>query len=52
MSDSKKYGTLQEVEGDLKLLGAGLNGLILYDVTLAGYYRLTLDNGVLILTAV
>ncbi len=37
---------------DLHILGTGATGLVLYDATLAAYYRITLDNGVLIITAV
>jgi len=37
---------------DLHILGTGATGIVLYDTTLAGYYRITLDNGVLIITAV
>jgi hypothetical protein len=40
------------VNSDLHILGTGATGIVLYDTTLAGYYRITLDNGVLIITAV
>lgn len=41
-----------QVNGDVKASGTGSTGLILYDTTLAGYYRVTLDNGALVITAV
>ena len=40
------------VAGDITALGSGATGLILYDTTLEGYYRVTLDNGVLVITSV
>jgi hypothetical protein len=38
--------------GDIKASGTGTNGLVLWDTVLAAYYRLTLTNGVFIITAV
>lgn len=40
------------VLGDIRATGTGAEGLILYDTTLAGYYRITLDNGVVVITAI
>ena len=45
-------GTEVGVAGDIKAIGTGATGLILYDTTLAGYYRVTLDNGSLVITAI
>jgi hypothetical protein len=45
-------GTEVGVAGDIKAIGTGATGIILYDSTLAGYYRLTLDNGVVVISAV
>jgi len=45
-------GTNVGVAGDIKAIGSGATGLILYDTTLAGYYRVTLDNGSLVITAI
>jgi len=45
-------GTVKVDSSDLKLIGTGSTGIIMYDTTLAGYYRITLDNGALVITAV
>ena len=45
-------GTEVGVAGDIKAVGTGATGIILYDTTLEGYYRITLDNGSLVITAI
>jgi hypothetical protein len=41
-----------ETTGDIKAVGTGLNGLILWDTVLGAYYRITLTSGALVITAV